>query len=311
MLIEQAFYNLPEILTGSGYSEQEVEAGVVASMSLALLQELNGRNVDNPISVIQAEKAYTKLAKSHRCDLFVQLHKKLYVGSKDFSEFGFRYFNWIEAKFYRHFNRTQNTVKLFADILRLVVLPDPLGGKNGTMVDESGKVRNGRYLLHVYRGDPTTLLSPDRTKTSKRAWIGKLLEPGFQEILDFDLLAEPKKYFKPIGKEDLRQVKMSVWVTNRTIEPRPDPSTGKIGSAQYKFVLTRIDKAKFTIGTDTLEFDDKCKYWTTPNGRLDEVRKSLIALVKDNKKGRKAGHKKKTTAPVIVPPAASQPPPSP
>ncbi len=296
MLVEQAFYNLPEIMTGAGYAEQDVEAGVVASMSLALLQELNGRNVDNPISVIQAEKAYTKLAKSHRCDLFLKLHKKLYVGSKDFSEFGFRYFNWIEAKFFRHYSRTQNNVKLFADIMRLVVLPDPLGGKNGTMVAESGKVRNGRYLLHVYRGDPTNLLSPSRTKTSKREWIGKLLQPGFQEITDFDLLREPKEYFKPIGKDAIRNVKMAIWVSNRTIEPRPNPTSGKIGDTQYKFVLTRIDRAIFEINGIKLEFNDQCKYWTTPAGKLDDVRKALVALVKDNKKGPKQGKPKKAAA---------------
>lgn len=296
MIIEQAFYNLPEILTGAGYAEQEVEAGIVASLSLALLQELNGRNVDNPISVIQAEKAYTKLAKNHRCDLFVKLHKKLYVGSKDFSEFGFRYFNWIEAKYFRHFNRTQNTVNLFADILRLVVLPEPLGGKTGSPVGENGKVRNGRYLLHVYLGDPSTTLSAFRGNGTERKWIDLLMKPGFQDIADFDLLPEPGKYFKPVGKDGLRQVKMSISVTNRTIEPRPDPTTKTIGADQYKFVLTRIDKATFELNGRKLVFDDKCSYRTEPAGQLDAIRKDLIDLVKDNKKGRRAGSKKKGKA---------------
>ena len=69
MIIEQAFYNLPEILVGAGYAKQEYEAGIVSAYSLALLQELNGRNVSLPISAIYAEKQFSAKFSGLRSDL--------------------------------------------------------------------------------------------------------------------------------------------------------------------------------------------------------------------------------------------------
>ncbi|MGF1451199.1 MAG: hypothetical protein ACFB21_03875 [Opitutales bacterium] len=100
MLIEQAFFNLPEILVGAGYAKQDYEAGIVSAFSLAILQELNGRNAPNPISFLCAEKRFLGKNSKLRTDIHVKLGK-LYSGSRDYSEFGFRFSNWIEAKFFR------------------------------------------------------------------------------------------------------------------------------------------------------------------------------------------------------------------
>lgn len=58
MIVEQAFIALPELLLGNYYAIQEYEAGIVGSLSMAILQELNGRNVSHPIQHLQAERRY-------------------------------------------------------------------------------------------------------------------------------------------------------------------------------------------------------------------------------------------------------------
>ena len=143
MLIEQAFHNLPEILLGSGYATQEYqngfEASIVAAFSLAVLQELNGRNASNPISCLMAEKRYRDLDEKIRADLYVNL-SRLFTGSEAYANFGFRFCNWIEAKYFRKTRgtppNTQNLGSIVADLFRLVVL---------LPAEEHG--RAGRYFL--------------------------------------------------------------------------------------------------------------------------------------------------------------------
>src|SRR5690349_8085630 len=159
MLIEQAFFNLPEILVGSGYAKQHYEAGVVSALSLAILQELNGRNASNPISNLVAERRFSDEIERLRVDLHVRLDR-LYSGSKDYSEFGFRHSNWIEAKFFRlgkgNPPSTQNLGAVVADIFRLVALV-PIEKVN----ENTNLTITGRYFLHAYRGDPLKHLNPN------------------------------------------------------------------------------------------------------------------------------------------------------
>ena len=58
MIIEQALIALPELLLGNHYAVQEYEAGIVGVFSMAILQELNGRNVSHPVQHLQAERRY-------------------------------------------------------------------------------------------------------------------------------------------------------------------------------------------------------------------------------------------------------------
>ncbi len=56
MLIEQAFFSLPEVLHGTGYQSQSHDFGIVSALTLSLLQVLNGRTVPNPIGCLQSER---------------------------------------------------------------------------------------------------------------------------------------------------------------------------------------------------------------------------------------------------------------
>ncbi len=72
MIIEQAFVALPELLLGNYYAVQEYEAGIVGVLRMAILQELNGRNVSHPIQHLQAERRYDSGA-PRRVDLYVDI----------------------------------------------------------------------------------------------------------------------------------------------------------------------------------------------------------------------------------------------
>jgi hypothetical protein len=187
MILEQALFHLPEILTGSGYPRQSYEGGIVGAFSLALLQSLNGRNIPNPISCLHAERPFrlegwkrgnTKMKRYLRSDLHLDLDDNP-VGSERLSAYGWRFRNWIEAKFFRKSttNAQQNTAGLLADLLRLLALVPNL-----RPVDGDQRTVTGRYLLYIYEAfDPTVYLSYNRQiggATEQRKWLVPLVKGG-------------------------------------------------------------------------------------------------------------------------------------
>jgi len=215
MLIEQAFMSIPEIMLGSGYVRQEYEAGIISAFSLAILQELNGKNVPKPISCMCAERKYLQEF-GLRADLFVDLSNTL-IGSSALSNYGFRFRNWIESKYFRHTKgtipSTQNLGLIVRDLLRLMSLP-PLEVSPKKTTEEKLSM-TGRYLLHVYQGDPLKYLSLKRKgkNTKERIWPAKLLESGYQEVDSLELEQEPKSFQKIVG-EKLITTKVTFGVTN-------------------------------------------------------------------------------------------------
>jgi hypothetical protein len=241
MLIEQAFHNLPEILVGSGYAKQDYqkgfEASIVGAFSLAVLQELNGRNAPNPISFLFAEKRYPDIEPNLRADLFVNL-SRLFTGSEDYADFGFRFSNWIEAKYFRKTGGTppitSNLGLIVADLLRLIVL-----------VPKEDHGRAGRYFLHVYKGDPLKmkLIKVQRDDGTKREWVEKLLAAGDHEIKDLELSKEQAwpSFFKHLGTA-FDSATCELAVTNYRIVP-----PHKTDDPSYTLILTRINSAKLVF----------------------------------------------------------------
>lgn len=276
MLIEQAFHNLPEILLGAGYARQEYaqgfEASIVGAFSLAILQELNGRNASNPISYFMAEKRYPALAENVRADLHIDL-SRLLSGSEAYSHFGFRFSNWIEAKYFRVTNgnppNTQNLGAIAADLVRLIGLV-PREEATG------GKTRTGRYFLHVYQGDPFEKKHVISTRADKteRDWIKKLTTPGVQVINDLELSSEKKwkSFFKHIPKS-LDTAVVALGITNYVLKPTTEPENDL-----YTMVLTRIDSAKITWMNMTIEL--KTNRTLECSCDVDEFRRSLSKALK-------------------------------
>lgn len=267
MLIEQAFQCLPEMLLGRPYARQAYEGGLVSAFSMALLQEFNGRNVPNPIASLHAERLYSSAAfigpdgkpRYRRADLHVDLDS-VQASSAALSRYGWRHSNWIEAKFFRpprtgSAPKTTNAGLLFADFLRLVALV-PRGGTastpraNGAV--ETRGVFTGRYLLHVYEGDPAALITSTRNRTARgpagsRVWLDKLLTGGRQELSQADcrIASEGEAFLKAVGPT-LRDISVQASVSTAVIDP-VDLSPNLRG--MYRCVLNRIDTFRVEVST--------------------------------------------------------------
>jgi len=284
VLVEQAFFNLPEILVGSGYARQEYEAGIVSAFSLALLQELNGRNVPNPISFITAEKRFSDEIEKLRADLHVRL-EKLKVGSKGYSDFGFRHSNWIEAKFFRSGKgvppSTQNLGHVVADLVRLAALV-PIENAKDKNGNPTGLTVTGRYFLHVYYGSPLVHLNPARKKkdAQNRGWVERLLSDGKIEIDDFELNGETVAFFSHLGK-GLETLTCSMKLTNIKIAPR-----NVAGDPYYTFVLSRIDEATTSFNGRTFAFTSDRKATCQPANSFEAFRHDIASHIKPKKESK-------------------------
>lgn len=251
MILENAFGYLPEILTGSNYAAQDYEAGIVTAVALAVLQELNARNVPNPLSNICIEKLYDLegFNRGHdinkkrylRADMNIDLSRML-VGSGGLAKFGWRHKNWLEAKFFRKgkISSTIACTHIAADLIRLCSLvPPEINGK-----EKKGPISNpetlkfsnlctGRYFLHVYDSDPSKLVG------KRRSWVNKLRISGKpKDPISFRIAEDkaPVDFVKKIG-EKLKSIRIELDVFNFCREQYPSDEG-------YLCVLTRIDGFK-------------------------------------------------------------------
>lgn len=238
MLIEQAFFNLPEIMVGNGYAKQNYEAGIVSAFSLALLQEFNGRNINNPISNIYAERKYldnkiqTYISnykkknisfKNLRCDLFVSLTNTELQNTRLYT-YGFRENNYIEAKFFRgdsiKSNSTLNVYNILLDIYRLIILPSHTESRYKY---KNNKSNIGRYFLHVYQGKPLDYIG------TKFNWLAKSMIAGDHKLEI--KLKENSSQFSNFPQLIMANIEL----TNFVIEQHDEDDE------LYTFILTRIN----------------------------------------------------------------------
>ena len=265
MLIEQAFFHLPEILHGSGYNRQEYEAGIVGALSLAILQVLNGRNATNPIKYLQMERLYRRKGEFSgstsrrylRADLYCNCYD-LRVGNNSISRYGWRHNIWLEAKFFRgqtkngtkgSSNKSAHVAGVIADLLRLSTLVE----------EQSSYSSNGRYFLHVYDSDPSLYLTLD-----KRSWMGELCQPGQQKVEINNLELEVKSVKGLLG--EFPGLELNLEMTNHVIKP-----LASSGSSCYWMYLSRLDAIVVKLGNHESEMGlDRAISVSTPNA-LDEI----------------------------------------
>jgi hypothetical protein len=253
VILEQAFHALPEILCGSRYPAQDYEAGVVVALTMAILQELNGRNAAKPLSYIKGERLYNPTpfaggAKPRylRADLSLAVHE-LRVGTRRMSGYGWRHENWLEAKFFREGSGagTTNAAALLADFLRLVLLvPETIGRPSSS----------ARYLLHVYDRSPEKHVPyrRNRTKASPKAttrrWLRDLHRHGPQRVRISHLEKEAETFRSTLGA-NVPDLSVDARVTNLAIVPTSTPA-----QPMYWCFLTRIDSADVKMGPRTYSF---------------------------------------------------------
>ncbi|NTU50204.1 MAG: hypothetical protein HGA87_04855 [Desulfobulbaceae bacterium] len=259
MILENAFGYLPEILTGSNYAAQAYEGGIVTAVALAVLQELNARNVPNPLSNICVEKLYdmngfdygADISKKRylRADMYVDL-SRMWVGSKELAKFGWRHKNWLEAKYFRKDKLSSTTActHIAADLIRLCTLVSPESQAKSNLnnkgpVAEPGSLNfeelcTGRYFLHVYDSDPEGIVGKGRN----RSWLKQLRSPGKQH-LSFKVEDDKAKkdFVSKIG-EELKSIEVNLTVTNFCREQNP--------TGGYFCVLSRIDEYSISMKVD-------------------------------------------------------------
>lgn len=271
MIPEQALLSLPEALTGSKFHEQSYEGGIVGIFNLSLLQALNGRNVPDPISCIQSERPFRgKVAwpappngkpRYLRGDIYLNINQ-IRTGSERLSAYGWRFQNWIEAKFFRKSssNPQKNTGDLLADLLRILALvPDKI-------VD--GKTITGRYLLHVHEAmDTSTYLTLNKQigkGTEPRKWLNPLVTNGMHECPEIKLADYEVAGILGEINPDLGDLSIQFRATTIAISPVLDLGDNY---KQYTCVLSRIDSfslkrgtTSFSVGADrqvTFQPDEK------------------------------------------------------
>lgn len=251
MIIENAFWKLPEFLTSNFIQRETSEASVVNLFVIATLMELNTRNIPRHFEHVLTEKPYPTKGLNNRsihADLYVNLNEAFqrhgYIES-----YGTRSQNWIEVKAFLASVRkiggtpptTENVGKIIRDLLRLCLLPEEL----------QGTIRqNGRYLLLVFSDSPSKSLAMT-TSAQKRDWLSKLLNEGYGN-LQFDLSKEPEALRKAVGLGFVDSSELSLYINFRTMMFRPDENT----RAKFWGYLIRILSFKISLSNLEIEFDD-------------------------------------------------------
>jgi len=251
MIIESAFYNLPELLMIMGSDRDMYEATLINSFAMGVHSALNARNIDMPTKRIHAEKPYPELNDNitpGRADLFVDL-SSIY-GSSFHQSYGMNQSNWIEAKYFGGLGRvksaqgkTNNAGSILLDILRLSLLVKEARSKNR---------ENARYLLLLFNRHPEEYLSLKRNSCVKE-WIIPMLKPGRGE-LDINVHEQPVSCIKTISKKlysEKTDLKLHFEYKTHLFEPlKLDARFMPWGA------LVRIPKFDISLGKLNLKYDE-------------------------------------------------------
>ena len=288
MLVEQAFMALPEFLVGAPYLKYEHEGTLVMAYSMALLQELNGRNVNNPVSVIRGEVEYLQGA-GNRADLALNLNA-CGIATDSLAHYGYKVPVWVEAKFSRKSAVTGNnvtpsttgTMRVIADLIRLCCLPPEVPGTN---------LKQGRYLLHAYQGRVFDYLGARKSRSPARAaangrpallarpafereWARSLVAPGRATLRGFRTAWECNGFDAEVGR-NLRGIGLQVDVTNFVHEPVP------VTADNYTLVLTRIEGFIVSVEIDGTVHVIRCRHGNQlaerPAGAFEAIRNFVSA----------------------------------
>lgn len=237
MIIEGAFFKIPELLIQNRAPGDHYEGTLVSQLAMAVLLELNARNIPQALHRIHIERPYPSRDGERppgRADLFVDLDGVFPSSLHDpFAEYGIRAHNWLEAKLFARIGqrsgtetKTSNAGAIALDLIRLCLF-----------IPEStwGPTRNARYLLLISDREPTQYVAFTRQTPNppRRDWLHALLAPGTHHST-ITLKDEPRSLRSVIPAHD------EAFVTDLVIEIRtvctqfapliPSSSTSYFGS---------------------------------------------------------------------------------
>lgn len=272
MVIENAFWKLPEFLTSNFIHTETFEATVVHLFSVAILMELNARNIPRYFQHVATEKPYPTKGLNDRpihADIFVNLNEA-YPGHGYIDSYGTRYQNWIEAKAFLSTVRkrsapplTENVGRIIRDLLRICIFPEEL----------QGKIRqNGRYLLLIFSDSPSKSLAMS-TNTQKRLWLSNLLSEGYCSM-HLKLTDEPKVLRQAVGPGFIDTPDLTIDVKFRTMVFRPDENA----QARFWGYLIRIQYFRISFQNLEIQFEDNPEdHWDKERiGRLKLMQREIL-----------------------------------
>jgi len=274
LIVENAFLKLPELLTSNFDHSDTFESTVVHLFAVAVLMELNSRNVERPFEHVYTEKPYPtedKDGRSIQADLLVRLEGAIPTRGR-MELYGVREQNWVEAKAFLSSVRrgttppkTANAGRILRDLLRLCLLPKEF----------PGPIRqNGRYLLVVFSNPPSESVAL-QTRNGDRIWLSRLLTEGYTEI-QFDLSDEPKTFREAVGSGFIQSTDLHLNLRLRTRLFQPD---GDKSSPVFWGYLTRIRYFRVSVPGAEVWYEDKpSQVWDDNHvKRLEAVRQYVVA----------------------------------
>lgn len=253
MLIEGAFWKLPEIFLREWFPDERYEAGLTSAFAMGILLELSARNIDFPTDHVQLERRYTGLQEDQpnwRVDLYATLPLPFSMSPKDrYYQYGVKPENWIESKLLidrrgrANVPKVSSTASVMKDLIRLCILPEE---------ERSSDRKNGRYLVLVCDDDPSSYLAGRRRDGSKREWLSKLLAPGVSQG-EFVLADEGVTFREKLGFgfRDDPAIKFEFTTHTMCFEPLA-PSLGM--KPLYRGYLVRVDAFTVRIGAAEMNY---------------------------------------------------------
>lgn len=265
MIVESAFSILPETIAGLGFQRVSREMNAVSAFSFSLLNALHAKNVVDPIQRIQLEHPFSTKksplpagADNRHCDIFIDYGGSK-IGSKQLENFGWRYRNFVEAKFLKSYRKTptgqdtcssKNSAEIVADFIRLVALvpePDLLAG------GQNPKTSTARYFLAV-SDEPLEIFLNQYLKDLHSAFEN----PARNHLISIDLSAgKPSKKLAEMVGKDFNKFRLNLrhvtCFSHYPLNPKSTPAFWmilmRIDAAEIEYVDAGVVK-KYEIKTD-------------------------------------------------------------
>ena len=241
---------------------------MASHLAMAVLLELNARNISMPQSHIHVERPYPleKPGPAYRADAYVDLEGV--VSSRRLPYYGVKPHNWIEVKWYGGIGRgtgteprTNNAGEIVQDLLRLCLLVEEM----------PGKIRdNGRYFLIVFNREAGAYLAFRRQSKSepRREWLRQILSPGFHRNIEVSLSGEASTFIRAVGP-GLEGLADSLWssvdAVTYSFEPTKQPS-----ESLYWGYLVRIVDFTVRLGPDELKYRESNDAGWTDEGVITQ-----------------------------------------
>lgn len=268
MIIEGALYKLPELLVAGKTPEQRFESTLVTHFAMAILLELNARNIQQPMNRIHIERPY--LAKPTdkrpaRADLYVNLEglfaRRTGLVAEDLYQrklwrYGIKDANWVEAKLFARIEsasgnppKVVKSASIAVDLLRLCLLVSE---------DIPSFGSNNRYLLAVFDQEPGKYLALTRRSHDSpvRKWLEQILKPGQSEI-SIRFADEPTSFHTQVPGALRHNLQLNMSIHTTSFAP-----VEYAGEHSYSGFLVRILEFEVSDDSSTLVHEDLHGTWS-------------------------------------------------